>query len=317
MITGEDFVLAVKDACFWPSGVDRAPLPDASILRLADRERRGELSHVIKKISPSFDRVYKDYTPEGARYRLPDRMHGAVEQVTWIDASGKEWQIHPITHVETLDSQASASRCNECRHYLDGDRLVLWPTPSSTEGTLRVYYRLAPSRLVKSTSELVGVLASAVWNNAGNGLLTIGIDTSSGYAPAAGDTIDIVSIGNAHSVLVLDGELTDALLGLFTLDTGSDPGVVAGDYACTPGYTPIAPIPDVLEPAFIRHVAAACLEAHGDRQGAAVERDAAMRLARQAIADIKPRDHSSPGSVSTLNSAFGGGRWNGNYWPSR
>ncbi len=316
---GEDFVQAVKRRCFWPAGVDAAPLSDADILAIADEERRGELAAEITKVSRTFDVVSKDYTLDGARYRLPDRMEGPVKDVVWVDTNDNEWSIDPIEDEDVArqgDVSSSAGReARICRHYIEGDYLVLTPTPS-TDGTLRVKFRLAPGALVKSDADQVARVTVAVWDDPSFPDL-LAVVPSGTFDPADGDLCDIVSSGNAHSRLLWDSAIGTGLGGTRTFAPASDPRVGAGDYICAPGYTPFVPVPDGFLSSFIRHVAAACLEAAGDREAGGLERNAAQRLDRKAVSSLKPRNGAESPSIVSRNSPLRQGASWKNFWSSR
>jgi hypothetical protein len=141
---------------------------------------------------------------------------------------------------------------------------------------------------------------------------------TSGQLNPDSQTCDIVGAGNAHACLVWDALMTASVIvgDVDTYEWPYDPGVVAGDWLCLAGYTPLVQLPDFALPCFVHYVAAACLVAHGDREGAAAERAIGQQKYEKAISVATPRSEAEAPTMVTRNSPLRA-RWNGGYWPQR
>lgn len=307
MMTGDQLIAAVKLRCFWPRGVDKAPITDAEILSIADAELSGDARPMVVQAGGEFDLAFKDYTIVTAqtRYRLPARMYDGVRDVVWVDASGQEFTLGTLDLEDVPRSivvAATTPSVRECRYYLDGDFLHLYPAPTDTTGTLRVKYALHPSALVKITSTNVTRITGSVYNPLTLPPYTGSVSWTAGQLDPVNTYCDVVGSGNAHSCLMYDEyfELGSAVVSLHRWPF--DPQIVAGDYLCRAGYTPIVQLPDAALAYFVRQCARACLEAADDEQGAAREYRAAEALRAKALGALKPRNKAEPGNLVTRNS---------------
>lgn len=301
-MTGEQLLAAVKRRCGWPRGVDKAPLTDAEMLSVADEELVADARPMVVSVRGEYDLVYKDYTPVAgqSRYRLPARMYDGPRDVCWVDTDGREYQLGTIDleDVPRISWTGTAPNVRECQFYLEGDYLRLHPAPASALGTLRVKYVLHPSSIVKTTSVNTSAILTVVSYTAGYVIVTV---SGTQFNPDNGVLSDIVGAGNAHAALVWDAA-TQSGLGLWSVPSAHDPLVVAGDWLCAAGYTPIVPLPDAALSYFVYRVAALCLDAADDAEGFSRMIQHAEKARAEALKTLKPRNQAEPKSVVCRNS---------------
>lgn len=304
-MTGELLLAAVKRRCGWPRGVDKAPLTDAEILSIADEELVADARPMVVSVRGDYDLVYKDYTPVvgQARYRLPARMYDGPRDIVWVDTDGREYQMTSIDleDVPRVSRIGNAPSARECQFYLEGDYLRLHPAPASVTGTIRVKYVLHPSKIVKTTSTSVAPITGATYA-AVLGTYYCSLAFTAGQLNPDDSLCDVVGGGNSHAVLVPDQYMTSASGNNVTFPATTDPQLAAGDYLCTPGYTPIVPLPDAALSYFVYRVAALCLDAADDAEGFSRMIQHAQKACAEALKTLKPRNQAEPKTLICRNS---------------
>lgn len=99
------------------------------------------------------------------RYRIPARaLMGGVKQVLMADPSGNYYPLDEATPAQIPDIDGDSSRTAQLPGYytIEGDQVVLLPTPSTAGTALRMSYYLRPSRLVTSQSSVLAGAGDAV-----------------------------------------------------------------------------------------------------------------------------------------------------------
>lgn len=308
-LTANQLITAVNRRCGWAS--TNGPLADATasethetaLLAIADEELQGDAYPLVMSTDGGYYAVKKDYTiVAGQRlYRLPPYAHNAVKDVVWVDGNGVEFPLSVVDSedVPRLAYAVTNGTVQNCVYYLDNDFLALHPAPTSTTGTLRLKYYRQPGQLALSTGTRVVSISSASWASS---VQTIVVADTTHYYPTTSDTGDIVGAGNAHASILIDATIATRVSTTYTLTATDNPGVVAGDWFCQPGYSAVVQLPDHMQPYFIRRVAGACLTVTGDLRAAGVELDAAAQLYEKAQSTSKPRDQAEPKALITRNS---------------
>lgn len=287
--------------CFWPGS--NAPLTSAEILSFADAEIAGSLWPDLLAAQGDYYVSTQDHTitADYARYRLPKRAYGPIKDVLLVDDDGNEASVDLI-NLEELGHFPIVT--GQYKHFIDGDFLGLYPTPSVTDGTLRVRYYRYPSALCLTTAAREIVVSVDLENGAlgaagGNVLWT------------AASVVDIIGAGNAHQALAddLGVDAVDAFSVTVEADlTGS--GIQLGDWIATTGTTPLVQVPDSMIPLLAYRTALACLSAAGDKTGFALclEWGAQSGLEAKQRKLLEPRTESEPRSISTRHSTLWLGR---------
>lgn len=211
-----------------------------------------------------------------AAYKLPSRaVGGKLRDVWFVDGSSRI----DLVRVEPENIGNFGTSGDACGFYLQGDDLVLVPTPN-TSRTLRVSFHCRPSALVATSA--VAVVQSF---NTGTGAITTTATVPATFSTS--QTYDIVRAKPPFSILSMD--LTASVASGTTVTFSSLPaGLAAGDYVCLAGESPVAQVPVELHPLLSQRVAYKCLEALGDPR-AKIAEEAADKMKLEAIKLLTPR----------------------------
>jgi hypothetical protein len=291
-------------------GYDPSPkLTSADLLSIADDALTGDLWPMLIRQHGDYYRHALDYaiTADQRRYRLPMKAHSNIADVLYVDEQGNEYSINAM-EAEDVGHQgnrywppvnAIVPGPNIFTHYIEGDFVFLYPTPSATFGTLRVKYYRQPNSLVLSASaaQVVRILL----NDSGFDKLT----TSSASLPvgwSSDSTVDLIGGGNAHQVLAPDLDVNSIatvtgvqelrfLVGTLPTDLGSERDLSAQlispfgllGYVALVGQTPIVQCPDALQPLLIARTAQDALDSIGDAEGFQRAMERTQRLEAAAV----------------------------------
>lgn len=291
VMTADDFLTKVGNACLWSTSQSGWPRTGAQVLSIADGLITGRVIPKTVKSSKDYYICTLDHALVAtySRYRQPRHMLGPLRDVLYVDADENEQSLDLID----LDDLGHPERltCGKRYHFIDGDYVGIYPTPETGEtGTLRIRYFRSPSRLVLLAAATT--VAAADFESD-----PLGITLEDGSVFTSGAYIDVLSSGNAHAVLAEDVRISGLAGDVVTADRsllGS--GVERGDYVSAQGTTPILPIPDHAIPWLIQLTAAKAMRQH-DPDGAA----RADAEARELLADMtgiaSPRTLSEPQSA--------------------
>lgn len=227
----------------------RLRIPDGSsamsnveLLQIADEVTRIDLMGLLR-LSNGEWYVTKYTTPivaDQSDYRLPSRIQaGSVRDVTLVDSNGAEYDL-PELLLEQARTLGSVSGDQVRGHFIEGDRVVLRPTPTTADLTLCIRYRRQPSVLIETSSvnavEIIsgtstGIIAEQPLVSPFNA--TIEVDVVQANPP-----FDVLVTGSGSpsgSVMTISG----------TPDLTNE--VTRGDWLCVAGETPVPQMPPVLQ----------------------------------------------------------------------
>lgn len=225
---------------------DRGSIPsddlrftDAKLLSAASLELRDAIAPLLVETQTErgvylLDVAATEGVPE---YRLPSRALGArFKSLGWKTTGNSTFTRLRHLSADSYYLQGT-DRSTPVGFFLRDNVVVLVPTPNVT-GTLRVPYYLRPATLVASSA--VGVVESV-------DVSTNSVTISGVTLPAAFDEAsryDVVR--GTPGFEMLGSNLTTTIAGqVMTLgpDGVADIGVVAGDYVCLAGQSPVAQCP--------------------------------------------------------------------------
>lgn len=198
-------------------------------------------------------------------YPIPSRaLNGVLREVKRISA-GSIVNLSKIT----LDEMTDTSQGSPRSFYISSNNLCLYPTPSATADTLRLYYFIRPSRLVP-TSEC-GRITGITGND-------LAVSFPATWTTA--NTFDLVR-GKAHfDVLAMDLAASSVSGGTITMTANVPSTLAVGDYITLADETCFPYLPPEGHVALIQSTVAACLEAMGDAAGANAAAKATMLMDR-------------------------------------
>lgn len=270
---------------------------DADLLAAGDKEMQGRLVPLVMKAREEYFVRSLDYTitANQAAYRVPPRAIGGKLRDAFVVQSSSLQALARLEPERLPEFSTVASV--PWAFYMEGNSLVLVPTPASTANTLRVKYFVRPNRLIATTAarQITSVTAatpSALYTRIGLASSVPGGWTSSltydvvkatpGFEHAA---IDLIPTGG------LSGSNFDTLTSALPSGFGSSN---VGDWVCLAEESPIPQLPAELHQLLGQRIACRVLQALGDLEALkSAERDA-ERMEGEALSLIQPRTDGTP-----------------------
>jgi hypothetical protein len=276
----------------------RGMLPDASegsfsadnILLLASEELRLNIVPLILSVREKYYETYTDVALESGKgmYKIPERaIGGLLTSVQYIVNQA-------VTNLNPVEANAVATTNSGLyprAFYFENDHVVIYPTPNSTQGDLRLRYPQRPSILTQTinAAQITAVDAS---------LETVTVSTyPSTWAPAM--VIDFISNINPYTpygietsinnITANNSDFTFSFVDL-PYDRDGNIQVKVGDWIALAGYTPLPEIMSEFFPLLAQATAVKCFEANGDEKNMAMAASKLKYYSDTAIKLITPRD---------------------------
>jgi hypothetical protein len=230
---------------------NQATFETSDILAIADEVTKNEILPAILEAREEFFSTYKDYsiTASQGAYAIPARAIGMIAREVHVVDSGGNVRNLPRVSVDRLHMLSATTGAPEA-FYLRGNNIVLYPTPSATEDTLRVYYFLRPADLVETTSTDI---ISAI--NTSTNVVTVSTIPSTWVT---GDIFDFTKKDGAHEPRGI--EFTSSNITSTAITFSSLPSDLAvGDYVSITGQTSLVQLPPDFQPILADFVAAEML----------------------------------------------------------
>jgi hypothetical protein len=246
---------------------------DSEILQIANDVM---IAHVVPLIISLKEEYYvtsedQSITSSVNAYPIPYRALGlSLREVKKIRSN----QIIDLDRMSPEDITSSTTSDTTQGFYIQGQDVVLYPTPASTQDSLRCFYFLTPSRIVDVT-ECARITA---------------IDTITGVVTATPPTswtvasvLDFCSHRNGHKTLGSDITPTAISTTDITFNLANLPSTLSvGDYVALAGETPFLQCPDVCFDLVVRITSNELLES----MGAQTELQAGMVKAEKLQANV-------------------------------
>lgn len=231
---------------------------DTNLLITATEQLLIKLYPLLQSTREEFYVARKSFTitADQSEYVIPSRASGlVVRDIQLID--GNNISSLPIIDSERISTTTSGTVEG---YYLEHNKIILYPTPATTSGTLRVRYFLRPSRLA-ATSDCAQIASI----NTGSNQFTV---TSIPTSWATGSVIDIIQQSAPYANLAIDQTTTS--ISSTTITLASLPSTLAvGDWVALAEYTPIPQVPMEFQAILAQLTVVKTLEAMGDREAAA------------------------------------------------
>lgn len=275
--TTADFLTSVRQRGSIPTTTNASNVNNTTnLLSLATEELHIKLLPLLLSVREEFYVYAKDYTvtADQAAYAIPTRTAGAtLRDIQWIE--GNNIRSLPRVDSDFITSTASGTVQG---YYLQHNDVILYPTPSSTTGTLRLRYYLRPGRLAATTAcaQITAVTTTTV---------TVASIPSSW---AVGTIVDFIKATPPFHYPSIDQTIT-ALAGTTITFAAVASTVVVGDWLALAEYSPIPQIPFEFQPVLAQMTVVKALEAIGDREGSAAARKDLEVLQASALALMSPR----------------------------
>jgi hypothetical protein len=260
----DDLLTLAKVRAFWPD--EGAPLDDDALLALLTSEARDTLFPQIVKLRQDYGQAFQEYSlaANQQQYRLPHRAHAQrVAGVSIYDSAGNIVKPPLIRQSDVAREwgayDETTSDLERFRYFLSGNRVNLYPRPSSAFATMRLTYNLTPATYVLAAD----CRQIATYNGAT-------IITAGSNFPAW-TSVDIYANGGAgeHLLLAGAGAAVTTTLTLSTIPPlihGVN-DIAVGDWVCSAGESCVISFPDVACSVLCDLLVARMHESQGDQQG--------------------------------------------------
>jgi len=216
---------------------------------------------------------------------IPSRsIGGTLREVKYV-LNSRIYNIGRID-LEDLEEVQSGQPKN---FYLKGNDLILYPSPSASEGEIWLYYYLRPSRFV-SVAECGRITAI----NSGTNTVSLTIPSSW----TTSNTFDLVK-GTAHfDILSLDLSASSVGSGSITFTSSLASRLAVGDYVCLAEETCFPFIPPEAHTMLVQAAVATALESIGHPSAATMASKAeALKVSYRSL--IGTRIQGAPKALQT------------------
>lgn len=286
-----DLVTAVKRRAMIPSS--QITFQAADFYALGDEELRSKLVPLVMKNMEEFWIVAKDYalTANQASYTIPTRAVAQGLRDVQIVQSSDDLSRTPLERLDPGDLYSSYSgnyrfTVRKSGFYLQGNNVVVYPTPTSTLNLLRLSYTCRPNQFVDTTA--CGQVQS-IDRNANTVTLVTIPSTFTVSSP-----LDFINAAPGFDWAAQDQTPTLIVGTTLTFATTLPTSLVVGDWICLSGETCVMQVPVELQPLLYQYVVVRVLSAQGDEMAL---RDAIAELEKlEANAQllIAPRVKGKP-----------------------
>jgi hypothetical protein len=270
--TADDLLVRVKARASIPATEGR--LSDPDLLAIADDATRSTIARVLYNSDDG--RCVKTQADvalvvDQSAYRLPERaMGGSVYDVLIVDSAGNELSSNYVDSAEAWRYRdSSVSESSPYAHTIEGDTIILLPTPTQAGSSLRIKYRRTPSKLVQLAD--CAVVASVL---SGTDLAYASVPAT-GWGNGTDHVVDVVqasphgdSLEDSVFVTVVSASSKFTRAAGAWASTGAD-AIAGGEFVCDAGFTCVPQIPAAVFPFLVALTTYETLIALGDAQGAA------------------------------------------------
>lgn len=273
-------------------------LPDAStgsfspsaLLSYATMELQGPIMTMIMEAREKYYMTSVDYaiTANQPYYAIPERAAGGlIAQAQYIQGN----EINELPALDPKELYTSTTGTPRAIMF-QNNYLVLYPIPTQSTGTLRVYYFQRPSTLEQTLNcaQIATISAGSVTCTSVPTSWTTG--TVVDWVPS---TLPYTPYGLNTSITGVSGTtITIAIPAAAQTNAGTPtPAPVVGDWLALSEYTPV---PEILRELFVVLVQATIcrvLEAAGDQEKLAQAQQKLASYAEAAKRQIQPREQGS------------------------
>jgi hypothetical protein len=258
-----------------------------NLLSMATEEMHLTLLPMILAAREEYYVATKDHTitADQSAYAIPTRGIGQVlRDVQIVEGTA----VRSLPRIEVEDITTTATGTPQA-YYLKHDKVVLYPTPGSTTGTLRLNYFLRPGRLAA-----VADCAQISAIDTGTNTITVSSIPSSWVT---GNDVDLIAGDSPYQYRAIDQDTTITGSTIVLSSLPSD--LAVGDWVALADYSPIPQVPYEFQPLLAQITVVKALESIGDTEGLKTAKKALEELQRAALTLISPRNQGEPKKVNS------------------
>jgi hypothetical protein len=304
--TTDDFLTQLKVRCQLPD--DNQAITDAQLFLLADMAMQTDIESLVQSVMGEYWVTTSDTTITSgtSSYRMPYRASGRkLRDLLLVDSAGNQISIPEIPANEAWRYQTAGSWVwgAQMAYYVQGEKVVLLPTPTLTGYSLRFKYYVRRPRLVSLSDNVNGAAITAV----SGGLRQITV-SSTPTGITTNTVVDIIKRRPYFDYLNMSLTVSGATATVITVTSDYSTEVEAGDYIFVEETTGVIPLPVELHPVLLTATAVRVLTSLGDAKAQAElvmlerEKDMAKLL-------LAPRNDGEAKYIINRKGPLRGGRW--------
>lgn len=261
MYLAGDLMTSVKRRCNVPTA--QITFQQADFYALADEEIRSKLVPLILKHMEEFYVATIDYTVATLQtvYAIPPRAIGmALRDVQIVSSTDPDTRVG-LERLNPEDMYAGISGnarflAKKNGFYLQGNSVILYPTPHQSLDILRLSYYMRPNQLVDVTA--CGLITAI-----NTGALTVTVATLPSNITTA-TLIDFVRAIPGFECTAIDQTITNISSNVLTF-SALPSNLSVGDYVCQATQSCVVQVPPELQPLLFQYVVVRILAAQGDQ----------------------------------------------------
>lgn len=293
---------------------------DALLLSAATKELREGVAPMLSN-SRAEHLVYPYSQPVTAgqnTYRMPPRaIGGSLRDVAFLDPQDRPIRLRQLSADEIEEVGRLDNTGTPYAYWIQSYKVILVGVPN-VAGNLSTPYYARPNALIlptaSSSTQATKVVTSASYNSTTHAVEVL-TGTPATVLQVDGVEIDVVrgtpGFETLHNGSVTVEEVTTGVWAYrWTSETG-DPGIVAGDWVCLPGQSPVPQIPVELFGLLAVRTARRAIKSVGDDRWQSLDADVA-ELEQKAKDWLAPRvagDTQQAGGSIGNNGLVGGIGW--------
>lgn len=287
--TTDDLLTAVRQGMMLPDA-STGSFSSSALLSYATMELQGPVMTLILEAREKYYMTSYDYdvTANQSFYAIPERAAGGIlAQAQYIWGN----QINELPAIDPREIYTQQSGVPRAIMF-QNNSVVLYPVPTQTTGTLRLYYFQRPSSLEQTincaqiTAISAGsVTCSSVPSTWAAGTQVDWIPSTLPYTPYGLNTVVSGVSGNDVTLTVPTAAQVNAAT--------PTPAPQVGDWLAVSEYTPIPEIPRELFIVLVQATICRVLEAAGDQEKLAQAQAKLSAYAEAAKRQIQPRDQGA------------------------
>ncbi len=265
-------------------------------LSILSDEMINQVTPLLTKINQEYFLAYLDITTTAnkSEYRFPRRAIGSIlRNVQVIDSGGN------ITELPRLFEEDNYSTVQgNSGYYIKSNVIILSPTPTNANSTLRLAYFRRPSRFVLTTAcakiQSIDTLTNQV------------VVTSLPSTMSNGILVDFVQADSPYDLLQMDSAITNASGTTLTF-TSLPEDLAVNDYISLAGETCVPMVPEELVPYLVQAALCVCLSSKKDKS-VELELQKLEQMKETITNLLSPRVKSADIKIQAVNGLLGG--WN-------
>ena len=297
-----DLMAAVKRYSAVPTS--QVTFQSTDFYALADDSIRAKIVPLVIKAMAEFYVYPMNYAVNQNQnsYAIPPRaINMILRSVQIISTSDADTRVNlEQLSIEDLYATSGSTRTliKKSGFYIEGNNVILYPTPTQNLDTLRLNYFIRPSQLVDPSA-----CAQITSINLGANTITCAAVPS---IWTTSNTVDLVKANPGFDCTAIDQVITNINSGVITFSTALPTNVSVGDYICLAGTSCVVQVPVELQPLLTQYVVVRVLSAQGDANGLKAALAELEALEKNANLLLAPRVQ---GSVKRVVKSRGINRW--------